>query len=284
MNESWQRARARYESETTPPKELAALTQSAVRTGVRAGRRRRQLWRRALSAAACLALFFGAVNLSPTFAQAMGEVPVLGRLARLFTVAEYTLQDREHLIDVRLPALENTGNTALEQRINLEIAQRIQQVLDEAEARARESRQAWIDTGGDPEEFMPIIIHVDYELKCSSEEYVSFLLYKTETTASAYTEIFTYNLDLETGKELTLRDLLGPNYKEVADQVVREEIDRRSQLPGNVFFTEEEYGGQFEGISPEQKFYLNQAGRPVLLFEKYEIAPGFMGIQAFEIP
>ena len=284
MSEAWRRAKARYESETEPPKELAALTQAAVRTGVRAGKRRRQLWRRALSAAACLLLFFGAVNLSPTFAQAVGEVPVLGQLVRLFTVAEYTVQDRDRLIEVRLPALENTGNTALEQRINLEIAQRIQQVLDEAEERARESRQAWIDTGGDPEEFMPILINVDYELKCSNEEYVSFLLYKTETTASAYTEIFTYNLDLETGQELTLRDLLGPNYKEIADRAVEEEIARRSQLPGNVYYTQEEFGFQFEGISEDQKFYLNQAGRPVVLFEKYEIAPGYMGIQEFEIP
>ena len=25
-------------------------------------------------------------------------------------------------------------------------------------------------------------------------------------------------------------------------------------------------------------------GRPVVLFEKYEIAPGYMGVQEFEIP
>ena len=57
---------------------------------------------------------------------------MLGALARVVTVREYRIEDKEHLIDVRLPALKNTGNTDLEQRVNTEISTRIQQVLDEA--------------------------------------------------------------------------------------------------------------------------------------------------------
>ena len=39
----------------------------------------------------------------------------------------------------------------------------------------------------------------------------------------------------------------------------------------------------FQGIKPDQSFFINDRGNPVIVFEKYEIAPGSMGIQEFEI-
>ena len=40
----------------------------------------------------------------------------------------------------------------------------------------------------------------------------------------------------------------------------------------------------FQSIAADQKFYINAGGNPVVIFEKYEIAPGYMGQQEFEIP
>lgn len=211
-------------------------------------------------------------------------MPVLGRLARIFTVAEYQIEDQEHLIDVRLPALENTGHTALEQRINTEISTRIQSLLDEAEERARSARAAYIATGGEVEDFMPVIIDVDYEIKCQNDRYLSFLITETETQATAFQQLYPYSIDLESGKELTLRDLLGPDWKEIVNASVREQIAQRSQDPDHVYWGGDDYSEAFTSIRDNQPFYLNEAGRPVVLFEKYEIAPGYMGVQEFEIP
>lgn len=145
----------------------------------------------ALAGCACFALL---LNVSPTFAGAVYQVPVLGQLARVITVKEYSINDRDHLIDVRLPALELAANTDLEQRVNTEIRTRIDQVLQEAEDRARETREAYVATGGAQSDFIPIIITVDYEIKCQNGQYLSFVLTKTETLASAYTEVYTYNI------------------------------------------------------------------------------------------
>ena len=182
---------------------------------------------------------------------------------------------------MRLPALENTGHTDLEQQINQEISTRIQAVIDAAEARARETKEAYVATGGDPDDYMPVIIDVDYEVKCQNDQYLSFVINKTETRASAYTEFYTYNIDLETGKELTLRDLLGPNWMETVNTQVEAEIARRAQDPDNIYWTEEQ--GGFQGIEEDQPFYLNQEERPVVVFEKYELGPGSMGSQEFVI-
>ena len=39
----------------------------------------------------------------------------------------------------------------------------------------------------------------------------------------------------------------------------------------------------FKTISDDTPFYINENGNPVIVFEKYEIAPGYMGYQEFEI-
>lgn len=280
MHPELERARARYQAQETP-EELSLAVRAAIREGDRLRKHRRVLRRSLATALASCACFVLLVNGSPSFAQAVYEVPVLGSLARIFTVTEYTINDKERVIDVRLPALENTGHTDLEQQINQEISTRIQAVIDAAEARARETKEAYVATGGDPDDYMPVIIDVDYEVKCQNEQYLSFVVTETETRASAYTEFYTYNIDLETGKELTLRDLLGPNWMETVNTQVEAEIARRAQDPDNIYWTEEQ--GGFQGIEEDQPFYLNADGLPVVVFEKYEIAPGSMGSQEFVI-
>ena len=283
MNEKFQAARDRYHSVDIPP-ELDFAVSSALREGERRRRRARWQGRALASLAACCASFVLLVNASPAFASAVYQVPVLGDLARVVTVTEYSIADEERLIDVRLPAVEDTGHSDLEQRINTEIQTRIDAVLAEAQARAEETKEAFVATGGDPDEFMPVIIDVDYEVKCRNDQYLSFVIFKTETKASAYTEFFCYNIDLETGTDLTLQDMLGPDYREIANQVIREEIARRSQDPDNVYFDGTDGIQGFQSIAADQPFYINEAGNPVVVFEKYEIAPGYMGQQEFEIP
>ena len=124
---------------------------------------------------------------------------------------------------------------------------------------------------------------MDYEIKCQNERCLSFILTKTETIASAYTEIYCYNIDLETGKELTLQDVLGPGYREIANAAVRTEIDRRIREEGAGYFDGTDGVEGFQSVTDGQLFYINGAGNPVVLFEKYEIAPGYMGTQEFEI-
>ena len=281
MKDLWEEARAQYRNADTPP-ELEFAVACALRAGEKQRRSRRGLARRLSAGLAACACFVLLINVNPTFAQAVADVPVLGDLARVFTVQQYTVEDRDHLIDVRLPALDLAGDTDLEQRVNTEISTRIDQVLQEAEDRARDTKEAYVATGGNPDDFMPIIISVDYAIKCQNDRYLSFVITKTETLASAYTEYYTYNIDLQAGREITLRDLLGPDYKEIANAAISAEIERRSQDPDNLYFLQGE--GGFTSIADDQAFYLDADGTPVVFFEKYEIAPGYMGAQEFRVP
>ena len=136
-------------------------------------------------------------------------MPVLGQLCRILTGQAYESREETSYVQVQLPQIENTGDSSLEQRVNLEISAVLSREVDESKERARQYYQAYLDTGGDPDTFQPIQIQVDYQVKSVTDQWASFVVTKTESLASAYFRQYFYNLDLETGQSLTLRDVLG---------------------------------------------------------------------------
>lgn len=237
----------------------------------------------AVTTVACTFLtFIFMLNVNSSFATNISEIPIIGDMAKVFTIKEVNEEDKTKLINAKIPALENTGNTELEKRINYEIMLKINEILDEVEKRAAEYKEAVIATGGNEEDYQPIDIQIDYKVGYSTDKVVSFIISKSETLANAYTELYFYNVDIETGKKLNLRDIFGNEYKQIVDETIYKEIEERSKNPENIYFTADE--GGFEGIENEyQDFYINSDGKVVIVFEKYKIAPGYMGTQEFVI-
>lgn len=243
------------------------------------------LWvkRSTATLATTFALFVILLNTNESFAKAMEDVPVIGSIAEVFTVREYKEENDTDLIEAKIPAIKNTGNEELEDRINYEISSKINEVLEEAKQRAEEYKEAVLATGGTMEDYIPTQINIDYKITYQDDNIISFVITKSESTASAYQEQYFYNIDIENGKELNLRDVLGENYKEIVDEEVKKQIkERMEENKDNSYFTEEE--GGFSGIEDEyQNFYINENKKVTIVFQKYEIAPGYMGIQNFEI-
>lgn len=101
-----------------------------------------------------------------------------------------------------------------------------------------------------------------------------------ENWSSACKESRYYNLDLRTGEEVSLKDLLGDDYEALANESIRQQIAERERS-GETFFAED--AGGFTGISENTKFYINASHNPVIVFDKYEIASGAAGEIEFEI-
>lgn len=245
----------------------------------------RVVWKSASATlATTFALFVLLLNTNESFARAMEDVPVIGSIAEVFTVREYKEENDMDLIDAKIPAIKNTGNTDLEARINYEISSKINEVLEESKQRAAEYKKAVLETGGTLDDYIPTQINIDYKITYQSEKLISFVITKSESSASAYQEQYFYNIDIENGKELNLKDVLGESYKEIVDNNVRAQINERMKNDKEqLYFTEAE--GGFSGIENEyQDFYINEDKKVVIVFQKYEIAPGYMGIQNFVIP
>ena len=234
--------------------------------------------------ATTFALFVILLNTNETFAKSMEDIPVISSLAKVFTVKEYKEETNTELIEARVPAIQNTGNTELENKINYEISTKINALLDEAKQRAKEYQEAVVATGGNLDDYRPMIIDVNYEITYQDDNLISFIITKFESLASAYTEQYFYNIDIKTGQELDLKDVLGENYKEIVDKEVSRQIEERKKADENNLYFEKGEGG-FSGIENEyQDFYIGENKKVTVVFQKYEIAPGYMGIQSFEIP
>lgn len=273
MNE-FEQAKKEYE-QIPVPEELADRVQAGIRQG-RAKRMQRKWKRGAGAVAACLVLVVGTLNVSPTVAAAAADVPVLGGLFQVLTVRSYTEKNPDYTEEVRQPGLSGTEYA---QEVDQEIQKRVDEKLAEGEKIVAEAKEAYLATGGTEEEWAQrdTTVSVDYEIKSQTDTTVSFVIDSYVSIASAYQEQMYYNLDLAEGRELTLEDVLGPDWVSLCNDVISAEI---AEHPDDFFDTSM---GGFTTVDETTSFYINEAGNPVVVFPKYTIAPGAMGVQEFEI-
>lgn len=277
-----QQARAQYEAVPVPA-ELSARLEQTIAQHPFSGSAQRQLhWRKPAIAAACFLALLALCNLNPAMAQAVERIPLLGPITRVFIIQTWQQQDEATAINITQPALD--GDSALAQSINAEIAQIVADRTTEAQQRLDDYKQAFLATGGTEAQWAEhhLQVQIDYQILSQSQQTLSFVVTSTEDWSNAYTETYYYNLDLQTNKQLTLQDLLGDNYIQIANDSICQQMKARMEANPDLTYFDQASGG-FTSIDDATKFYINQAGNPVIVFDRYAIAPGFMGQQQFEI-
>lgn len=255
-----------------------------VREGVRQGRaaraaRRRRRVQRWFGAAACFAVLFMGLNLSPTVAHAAAGVPVLGGLFQVLTVVRYDRSEDGVNYTVDVPVVEAEGDTAA--AVNAAIQTEMERRLEQARRDWADYQEAFFATGGTEEEWagreMDVII--DYAVKYQSETQVSFVVTMAECWVAAQEEWYCYNLDLAGDKTITLRDLLGENWADICNEAIRRQIgeSRDSAL----FFAPAE--GGFTTVDESTAFYIRADGVPVVVFPRGSIAARAAGVLEFPL-
>ena len=88
---------------------------------------------------------------------------------------------------------------------------------------------------------------------------------------------------------LSLADLFQSdvNYIFLISREIKAQMEERMNagegdyfLPGGIWSEEE----CFQSIDEDQDFYIDEAGQLVIVFDEYEVAPGYMGVPEFIIP
>lgn len=286
------RSKGNYDSIETPD-ELESVINRAVNS---AGMKQKPVNRMAgkrfavgiAAAAAVFVCFTAGLNTSQAFAAAVMDIPVIGTVSKFLTFRTYDYQDEDKMIHEVIPQLEETGGSkesvSLEEKINGEINKTMGQYREDAQKRVEEYKEAFLATGGTEEEFARKGIRVEagYEICYESDEWLSFVITADENWSGAYGIRLYYNLDLKDGKRISLEELLGENYVELANASILEQMKARMEADGNLIYWGEDMDG-FTTIDDSTNFYINEKGNPVIVFDKYEVAPGAFGIQEFEI-
>lgn len=283
-------AKKKYE-EIPIPAELSDRVQAAVQCSenkkkiVRLQRRRILIRRCAGASAAIVVAFTALLNANTTFAQSVSGIPVIGAVAKVLTFRSYEKDEEDLKLSVEIPSVEMISQdmSGVSDAVNQEIYRLCEQYADEAVERAQEYKKAFMDTGGTKEEWAAhnIEIRVWYETKALTADYLSLAVMGSENWNSAHNETKYYNIDLHSGRLVSLKDLLGDDYIQTVNESIKTQMKARSQETGILFWTPEE--GGFTGISEDTCFYINKSGNPVIMFEKYELAPGSEGAIEFEI-
>lgn len=236
----------------------------------------------AAAAVAVVALGSLGLNHSTVFAEEMRGIPVIGSRARVLNVFSYQTETDSAGISVDVPGIEMISQEikGMEKEVNREIYSFCRQYADEALAGAEEYRQAFLATGGTEEEWLEhnISIKVWYEVKTLTDKYLSLVVMGSTNWNNAQNEAKYYTFDVDAGRWITLTDLLSAEEQQAAKKDILSQMEQRERETGMEFWKEE-----WEGIEEDTKFYVNHAGNPVIVFERYEIAPGAAGQQEFEI-
>lgn len=245
--------------------------------------RKRSGWKRWTAAAAGLAVLFTlGLNTNQAFAQGMEQVPVLGVLAKVLTIRSYEVQQDDLAISVEIPSVETIAadTDSVTGQVNEDIYTFCEAYAAEAQQRAEEYKEAFLATGGTQEEWAAhdIRIQVSYDILTQTEDYLSLVVSGTESWTSAYSELRYYTLDMHTGKWIALEDVLGADYAALATEQVRQQAEALAAETGVAYELE-----QWQGVTADTSFYMNADGNPVVVLEKYEIAPGAEGRLEFEI-
>ncbi len=223
------------------------------------------------------------LNTSSVLASSLSEIPILTQLVKVLTFKNYQTIDEMKHIYVKVPTLKNTGNNSLENQINYEIKKQIDLSISESEQLAKELYDNYIQAGYKPSQVEPLLVEIDYQTTFYNNRYLSFVITKYENIpySTVTKEQYYYNIDLQTGDPITLRMLLGPDYlTKVGIEIYRQIEAQKQENENNLFFDEVNI---IEVLKDEEKFYINEQGQVVIAFDRYEIAPGYMGYPEFII-
>lgn len=262
---------------TEIPQELEFIVKQTIVKKEKNMRRMNGLQKTAISAAAVAVLFIGTVNASPTVAKAMSNIPVIGSLVELVTIRDFSYADEKHEVEVKVPQVEGLKNKELQDALNekylgqnTKLYEDFMKKIDDKELTAAN-----------------LALFSDYEIKYQNEAFMVVKGTKLEIAASGAESVTYDNIDLKNQLIVSLPSLFKDgSYIEIISKNIREQMKTKSEQDQNITYFLAENGDTdgFDNIKADQPFYINEAGKLVISFDEYEVAPGYMGVVEFEIP
>lgn len=229
-------------------------------------------------AAASVGIMVVSINLSPSFANTLENVPVIGSLVKVVNLANYRVEDNGFDVSIKSPKIEGLKNKELEYKLNKEFENEGKTLYNDYIKEIEELKKEGIE-GRE-------MVDSWYDVKTDNDKILSLALYTYRAQGSSNTEGKYYTIDKENETVLTLEGMFsGSDYVNVISENIKDQMrERMKQDKDKVYWLEDEMAENFNSIIKDQKFYINKDNELVICFDQYEVAPGYMGVQEFIIP
>ncbi|CFX89324.1 Domain of unknown function DUF4163 [Syntrophomonas zehnderi OL-4] len=264
------------------PHELPSTVHKSIQKGERIRMRKNRLIKWAGAAAAMVLIFTATLNLSPAAVQALSDVPIIKNIVSVLTIREYNLDEDNYNANLKVPAVKGLNNQELASSLNdkylaenKKLYQEFVKDIEEMKANGSGGHMG-VDSG--------------YVVKTDNEQILSIGRWVVNTAGSSSTTMKYDTIDKEREVLITLPSLFRDgNYVNVISQNIEQQMRQQMKADPNKMYwvsgtDEEQYFEPFKKIAKNQNFYINNKGKLVISFDKYEVAPGYMGVVEFVIP
>jgi hypothetical protein len=237
----------------------------------------------ATSVAAAIVLLTVGVNTSPVFAETLSKVPVVGSIVKVLTFKVYNVDEDNFKANIKVPKIQGLENKELQNSLNEKYLVENKKLYEEfikdiEDVKALGGGHMGVDTG--------------YQIKTDNDKILSIGRYFVNTVGSSSTTFQYDTIDKQKQILITLPSLFkDDSYIELISQNIKEQMLQQIKTEeGKVYWVE---GGNsdgipasefFEAIDKDQSFYITDTGKLIISFNKYDVAPGYMGTPEFEIP
>lgn len=268
------------------PDELDFIVKKALKdSGVDISRSKRTGLQKSAIAAASLAaslvLLTVGVNTSQAFAESLSKVPLVGSIVKLVTFREYKVDNKNYNADIKVPAIKGLENKELESSLNEKYLTENKKLYEQFMKDIKE-----LEKNGEAH----MGVSSGYQVMTDNDTIFSVQRYMLTTAGSSYTELKYDTIDKNKQVLITLPSLFkDESYVDViSGNILSQMREQMKRDEGMIYWidehVEEGLTEAFEKIDKDQGFYINPQCKLVISFDKYSVAPGYMGNPEFVIP
>lgn len=190
--------------------------------------------------------------------------------AKLQLLKEKHYETEGTIVTVKIPHVVNVKDDKVKKVINKLITQAIDDFTNEFKEFDKE-----------PNTEHKLIADITFQNYYSDDKMISFSINATQIMADSYLQKKFYTVDLKTGEVYNIEHFLGSDYQNIVKKSVQQQIAENKEKYPNLMYFDEAVNNL--KITNEQPFYINKDNQVVVVFNQFEIAPGYMSLPEFII-
>ncbi|MEF9991753.1 MAG: anti-sigma-V factor rsiV [Romboutsia sp.] len=228
---------------------------------------------------ASLAVCVLSINVSPAFADTVEKIPIIGNIVKVVKLSNYSVNEDGFEVSIDVPKIEGMKDKNLEAKLNREMEKDAKNLYNQYLAEIEEFKKDNLPAHE--------MVKSWYEVKTDNSKVLSLVIYEHHAQGSSNTTRKFYNIDKENETAITLKTIFrNKDYVNIISGNIKEQMAKNvSEDPNKSYWINSDVEGlDFEKIKENQGFYINENNELVICFDKYEIAPGYMGLVEFKIP
>ncbi|MCC3375947.1 RsiV family protein [Cohnella sp. REN36] len=270
MSEQLEQLKRNYKN-VPIPQELDFVVKKALKQN----KKKQSNWmNRLVGVGAAAVILIAGINASPAFAHALSNVPYVGSLVKVLTFTEFKVDEETAKAEIKVPSVANMDNTTLEAALNNKYLEESKNLYNDFLATMEDLKK---NGGGH------LGVKSGFDVKTDNDRILAVSRY-TVSTVNSYSA-YTYDtIDKKNQLLITLPSLFkDDSYVHLINDNVKQQMrDQMEADADKVYWVDGTMS--FESIDKNQSFYINDQGKLVICFDKYEAAPGYMGVLEFIIP